>query len=63
MLRRLTRTIPPHPTGCGMGGDAASRACAFQCALDNRNDVTESLFTCVLDKGCMPEMLGGGVIK
>jgi len=42
--------------GCGMGGDAASRACAFQCALDNRNDVTESLFTCVLDKGCMPEM-------
>ena len=41
---------------CGMGGDAESRACAFQCALDNRNDVTEALFSCVLDKNCMPEM-------
>jgi hypothetical protein len=39
-----------------MGGDAESRACAFQCALDNRNDVTEALFSCVLDKNCMPEM-------
>ena len=43
-------------SGCGMGGDAESRACAFQCALDNRNDVTEALFSCVLDKNCMPEM-------
>ena len=40
-----------------MGGDAESRACAFQLrALDNRNDVTEALFSCVLDKNCMPEM-------
>ena len=42
--------------GCGMGGDVESRACAFKCALDNRNDVTEALFSCVLDKNCMPEM-------
>jgi len=46
----------PIRSGCGMGGDAESRACAFQCALDNRNDVTEALFSCVLDKNCMPEM-------
>ena len=46
----------PSLPACGMGGDPTSRACAFQCALDNRNDVTESLFTCVLDKECMPEM-------
>jgi hypothetical protein len=39
-----------------MGGDAASRTCAFQCALNNRNDDTGILFACVLDKNCMPDM-------
>jgi len=63
LSRKRTKTLTfffsfryPIRSGCGMGGDAESRACAFQCALDNRNDVTEALFSCVLDKNCMPEM-------
>jgi hypothetical protein len=55
-LTVLFFSFRPRRSGCGMGGDAESRACAFQCALDNRNDATEALFSCVLDKNCMPEM-------
>lgn len=42
--------------GCGMGGDAESRGCAFQCALDNQNDATQDMFACILEKECMPAM-------
>jgi propanediol dehydratase large subunit len=39
---------------CGLGGDAGSRGCAFQCALDNQNDATQKMFGCVLENECLP---------
>ena len=42
--------------GCGLGGDVESRGCVFQCALDNQNDVTQSMFGCILENECMPSM-------
>ena len=44
--------------GCGLGVDAESRGCAFQCALNdsNRNDVSQAIFGCILENGCMPVM-------